>query len=416
VRGASPSRARVGTQIGSAAFVVGFFTVGSALNSDLSPIVILAAVVMTVGLGGAFIWIVAQTSLPERIAFGAVVLLAAWALLDWSGRVAVVLIALLAVLVPQDPSVVRTLNPSFAALTSSVYRGPPRRGFHERLREMRGVRLAGAVIGLLVVLAALVHLGSQLGVDRLARYEGTILGQQVPSVPQERLLAWQDARIGGGAGVLDHADLSLQVTRSREVVAATGCGLIRDLRDIAVRFGAVEPGAPWRGLPGLCPDEMTFPRAGPVHEALLRVPAIQDDFAATFFTATFGLDGVFVLMSAQLVMIGAMVAIAAGGGLALARSAGRREMAIFGVVALACLSVILACQFVAAWGNMLGLLPVVGQPMTFVSMAGSHHFGFAAPAVMLTVVVAMLTGEAGLAAGRPRPLIGPGSGTLFLTT
>jgi cell division protein FtsW (lipid II flippase) len=78
--------------------------------------------------------------------------------------------------------------------------------------------------------------------------------------------------------------------------------------------------------------------------------------------------------------------------------------------------VILACQFVAAWGNMLGLLPVVGQPMTFVSMAGSHHFGFAAPAVMLTVVVAMLTGEAGLAAGRPRPLIGPGSGTLFLTT
>ncbi len=47
-------------------------------------------------------------------------------------------------------------------------------------------------------------------------------------------------------------------------------------------------------------------------------------------------------------------------------------------------------HWVIAWGNVLGLLPVMGQPMTFLSAGNSHLLAFAFPGVLLGLVGAWI--------------------------
>ena len=46
-----------------------------------------------------------------------------------------------------------------------------------------------------------------------------------------------------------------------------------------------------------------------------------------------------------------------------------------------------ATHWTIAWGNSLGLLPVMGQPMTWISAGNSHLMGFA----LLTVSIGLIT-------------------------
>ena len=55
--------------------------------------------------------------------------------------------------------------------------------------------------------------------------------------------------------------------------------------------------------------------------------------------------------------------------------------AIFG------LAIMQATHWTIAWGNSLGLLPVMGQPMTWLSAGNSHLLGFA----LLTLTIGLIT-------------------------
>jgi cell division protein FtsW (lipid II flippase) len=49
-----------------------------------------------------------------------------------------------------------------------------------------------------------------------------------------------------------------------------------------------------------------------------------------------------------------------------------------------------AVHWLISWGNVLGLLPVMGQPMTWISAANSHLLFFALPALSLSLILAWL--------------------------
>jgi len=47
-----------------------------------------------------------------------------------------------------------------------------------------------------------------------------------------------------------------------------------------------------------------------------------------------------------------------------------------------------AAHWLIAWGNVLGLLPVMGQPMTWLAAGNSHLAFFAYPALTLALLAA----------------------------
>lgn len=112
------------------------------------------------------------------------------------------------------------------------------------------------------------------------------------------------------------------------------------------------------------------------------VPAVENDFVVTFWLAHAGRAGAAALLAAQW---GALLALAA-----LARRAGRTAGAVgdFLYLGLAGFAAALACQWAAGWGNPTGLLPVMGQPATFLSTGNSHAVFFALPCVFLAVLAA----------------------------
>ena len=53
-----------------------------------------------------------------------------------------------------------------------------------------------------------------------------------------------------------------------------------------------------------------------------------------------------------------------------------------------CLAWMHAVHWGIAWCNTLGLLPVMGQPMTWVAAGNSHLLGFALPTLTIALVTA----------------------------
>jgi cell division protein FtsW (lipid II flippase) len=48
-------------------------------------------------------------------------------------------------------------------------------------------------------------------------------------------------------------------------------------------------------------------------------------------------------------------------------------------------------QFAISWGNALGLIPVMGQPMTWISAATSHMMFFGLPTLVLALIGMRIT-------------------------
>lgn len=222
-------------------------------------------------------------------------------------------------------------------------------------------------------------------------------------VPLERLTTWMDVDFhpaDGSAARMRYRDLGLQLLRSREAVAASACDTARlDLGPVA---SALVAGANSLEVPAcLLPDPSTPP---PTADGLVRIPVIQNDFIATYVTGRFGVAASMTLLLLQGVFL------AAAGWLA-ATLPGRREDGeserVIGKF-LSVLTVGLASLFLLhwsiAWSNMLGLLPVMGQPMTLTAAATSHHLFMAGPALLLLVAVARHAGDRrlGFSLGPPR--------------
>jgi cell division protein FtsW (lipid II flippase) len=286
----------------------------------------------------------------------------------------------------------------------------------------RGGALAAVILLLLGLNAALVYAFPKLASRAIAgqwempkeRGKAMDLLEQAREgsfrKPAERLLTWWDLdhhaqREAGAERLPDvaHRDLGFQLLQSKIALAEMPCSLAR-LKTGFERLPeagreALAPLTPF--VPDTC---ALMPAAArqPILETgeapsdegargysvrdLMRLPVIQNDFIATYMTVRFGLPMALLLVTAEFAAVLSAVLIAVGLLGAQARgsanAAARHGLAItaVGVAAL------FGLHWSISWGNAIGLLPVMGQPMTFLAAATSHHLLMALPGVGLLLL------------------------------
>lgn len=112
------------------------------------------------------------------------------------------------------------------------------------------------------------------------------------------------------------------------------------------------------------------------------LPAVQDDFALSFFLYKFGAVVGIALLCVQLCYL-FLLSRAGSKALSLSGDYAKRQAGIVLCFVLQGLVVIHLLQWSISWGNTLGLLPVMGQPMTWLSSGNSHLASVGFPALIL---------------------------------
>lgn len=117
-----------------------------------------------------------------------------------------------------------------------------------------------------------------------------------------------------------------------------------------------------------------------------QVPEIQNDFAPTYFLARFGAVGGAVLVGLQAVYLASLLSLGwdslcgiVAGDFRSSWAGRLRFFALWGGTFM------LAGHFAISWGTNLGWLPVMGQPMPFLSAAGSLIAFFVLPLQVIGV-------------------------------
>lgn len=422
--------------------VVGGLLGASLVNFDMSPILIVGITLLsTVAMA---LTIYGLQTLPLRLATALVIFLPLGVFFVFgfgpSGLIAafVVYAVLLAIVRARRPQDILTPLSSLAQgtrfneLRDIQFRGMRvkfalawRRFWDYRTRFRKLLIVLGfSSVGLTALFLAF----ETSDTSRLERFESFL-----PNVPIERIIAFRDATLTPAQDarpVLRFPDLSFQVSQSRVLIAGSGCGLDRlfvsyfestraarsvpeplrvslldgffakianagdRLVDLSMRgaqrFLHMSLLSDWLGL---CGPHVPQVSPGPTPRAVYGLPAVQDDFAGSFLIARLGIDAAGLLVLAQCGMIVSMLAVGAGALISGIRQPRLFEPAVFGSFTLFGFAVTLALQMTFAWGNTLGLLPVFGQPMTFLSLGASHHIFFAAPAVIFMAVITWAVGD-----------------------
>lgn len=196
---------------------------------------------------------------------------------------------------------------------------------------------------------------------------GAVTAESWLTTPWKRAQSWFDMVLAGGDGLINFPETGLQLRLAREALLEAHCSVVL----------------------ALCPSGAPVTQGAEAVNALLRVPAIQDDFAAVSLVHALGIDGTLFYAGAQ----AGLVAAALGIGLTALFS--QREFRL-GAWLAGCATVgmaaLVAMQMVLAWGNVLGFFPVMGQPMTFVSFGASHHLGVALPFAAMTIIAGIIAG------------------------
>jgi cell division protein FtsW len=120
---------------------------------------------------------------------------------------------------------------------------------------------------------------------------------------------------------------------------------------------------------------------------VLRIPAVQDDFAPSFFLNRHGLAAALALWWLQVLFLFALLRTALRAWL-VAEAAGdfrHAWRARFRCFALCGGAAFVFGHFLLSWGTNLAIFPVMGQPMSFLSAGGSHLLFFICPLLALGV-------------------------------
>ena len=126
---------------------------------------------------------------------------------------------------------------------------------------------------------------------------------------------------------------------------------------------------------------------GPNPTEVQSLPAVQDDFILAFLLNRFGLSAAALLAAAQIVVVWLTIDAAlrkyrwSGGD--YVDDAARQTLCFVGLGA----ALMLAAHWGIAWSNAFGAVPVMGQPMSWVSAGNSHILFMAAPFLLLTVAL-----------------------------
>ncbi|MRW88789.1 hypothetical protein GJ699_02180 [Duganella sp. FT80W] len=120
--------------------------------------------------------------------------------------------------------------------------------------------------------------------------------------------------------------------------------------------------------------------------SVVQIPAVQDDFAASFFLNRHGLLGGLLLWSVQAAFLIGIVlaALHSHRSGALARNFRHAWLGRFRYFALCGGGAFVLGHFLLSWGTNLAIFPIMGQPMSFLSAGGSHLLFFLCP--LLTFV------------------------------
>jgi cell division protein FtsW len=199
----------------------------------------------------------------------------------------------------------------------------------------RGAALALVCVGVCAVLAVALLRGA--GADGIARWD----------FYADRFLVWLDP------GTHPH----------------TGQQLLLGARAIAQ--------GGWRGADGV----FGVAQLGLDPGFALRIPAVQDDFAASFFLQRHGLLAAVGLWLLQAAFLCALLRLAARCWLT---QAGARDFRVAWLARLRCFflaggAAFAFGHFLLSWGTNLAIFPVMGQPMSFLSAGGSHLLFFICP-------------------------------------
>jgi len=113
----------------------------------------------------------------------------------------------------------------------------------------------------------------------------------------------------------------------------------------------------------------------------LRIPAVQDDFAASFYLARHGLAAAIGLWLHPAAFLAALLRLALRCWLA---GADARDFRVAWLARLRCFflaggAAFAFGHFLLSWGTNLAIFPVMGQPMSFLSAGGSHLLFFICP-------------------------------------
>ncbi|MGZ8318358.1 MAG: FtsW/RodA/SpoVE family cell cycle protein, partial [Telluria sp.] len=122
----------------------------------------------------------------------------------------------------------------------------------------------------------------------------------------------------------------------------------------------------------------------------LAIPAVQDDFAPSFFLNRHGLaSGLALWMLQALFLVGLLqTAARAHAAGSAARDFRHAWSGRFRCFALCGGAAFVFGHFLLSWGTNLAIFPVMGQPMSFLSAGGSHLLFFICPLLILGAVSA----------------------------
>jgi len=133
----------------------------------------------------------------------------------------------------------------------------------------------------------------------------------------------------------------------------------------------------WRGIDGM----FGLAALGLDPGTALRIPAVQDDFAASFFLQRHGLAASVGLWLLQALFLGALLRLAVRCWLTGAHA---HDFRVAWLARLRCFflaggAAFAFGHFLLSWGTNLAIFPVMGQPMSFLSAGGSHLLFFICP-------------------------------------
>ncbi|MCI4666039.1 MAG: FtsW/RodA/SpoVE family cell cycle protein, partial [Neomegalonema sp.] len=247
------------------------------------------------------------------------------------------------------------------------------------------LRISATAIALLIILFALLrvwqpYFASEYEEAR-TKLEPYIVSDGVAVLAKRALsyrdlayVRWEEAKSKtppAEENLVDYEDLGLQVIRSRLAMATAPC----------TAFG--------RNLLWGCDEKSaSAPLLGANPPSVMRIPAVEDDFAAAFYVSRFGVEASVGLAIAQAALIALLFLFAAR--LRRLTPGDRREDTIRQLMANLTIGAgaLFALHWFISWSNIFGLLPVMGQPMTFMSLGTSHHIFMAYPLIMIGILAA----------------------------
>ncbi len=122
----------------------------------------------------------------------------------------------------------------------------------------------------------------------------------------------------------------------------------------------------------------------------LHIPAVQDDFAPSFFIYRHGLVGALALWALQALFVVGLLQTAARAFAAGERARDFRQAWLwrFRFFVLCGGAAFVVGHLLLSWGTNLAIFPIMGQPMSFLSAGGSHLLFFICPLLAFNAISA----------------------------